>query len=136
MIEEIGFVVQVGENTAVVRTERSSACEGCASAGFCHMAEGEQEVSVEAENPLHAVKGQKVRISIPTASFLKGTFMLYLFPLIGLFAGMIPGYLWRGETGSAAGGLLGLFSFFLLQRVINRYFVADRRYRPVITEIL
>jgi sigma-E factor negative regulatory protein RseC len=143
MIDETGTVVEIRGDLALVRTERGSACEGCGSAGFCHLSEENDECTVEAENLCHAQTGQKVRVAVPTASFLKGTFFLYLFPLIGLFAGMTAGVFFsklyfKGseELFAALGSLLGLFLFFLLQRLINKRFEQDRRYLPVVVEVL
>jgi sigma-E factor negative regulatory protein RseC len=143
MIEEIGTVVEVDGNVALVRTERGSACEGCGSSGFCHMAEGDSEATVEAENVFHAAVGQKVRVAIPTASFLKGTFFLYMFPLIGFFSGVGCGLLIADllsgadrDLFAALGGALGLLLFFVLQRFFNRNFERSRRFRPVIRDII
>ncbi|MEK6776390.1 MAG: SoxR reducing system RseC family protein [bacterium] len=143
MIEEIGTVVEIHEGWALVRTERSSACAGCASMGLCHITEGGDECTVEADNPDHAVIGQKVRVAVPISGFLKGTFFLYLFPLAGLFAGMVAG-LWlagqyargREDLFAAAGALLGLLLFFALQRLFNKRFERNKEFRPRIVEVL
>jgi sigma-E factor negative regulatory protein RseC len=143
MIEEIGTVIAVEIGKATIRTERSTACEGCASAGFCNLSEGGESVTVVAEDPLHVSVGQTVRVAIPTESFLKGTFLLYLFPLVGLFAGMAAG-VWfsvtyhHGEKDlmAAAGALSGLVLFFAFQRLLNRRIARSRDFRPIITEIL
>jgi len=143
MIEEIGTVVELHGTQALVRTARSSACAGCSSAGFCQMSDEGDECTVEAENSLHAGVGEKVRIAIPTSSFLKGIFLLYLFPLIGLFSGMIAGYVlaekyFTGKTDNfaAVGAIIGLLIFFVLQRLINRKIEQDPRYRPVVVKVL
>lgn len=143
MIEEVGIVVELHGGRALVRTERSSACEGCGSAAFCRLSEGQDECTVEVQNPVHAGLGQKVRVGIPTASFLKGTFLLYLFPLVGLFTGMASGYLLAGshfqgreDLFAGSGGVFGLLLFFVLQRLANRRFEENSRYRPVILEVL
>jgi len=143
MIEEVGTVIAVEGMKATVRTERSGACEGCASAGFCNLAEGEGAVTVVAENLLHASVGQTVRVAIPTESFLSGTFFLYLFPLIGLFAGMAAGvhlsgifFLKEQDPAAAVGAVIGLLLFFLLQRLFNRRIAGSPRFRPAIVEIL
>ncbi|NOY53756.1 MAG: SoxR reducing system RseC family protein [Deltaproteobacteria bacterium] len=142
MIEEIGVVVSVEGTKATVRTERSHACEGCASAGFCNLSEGEGAVTVVAKNPLEASVGQTVRVAIPTESFLSGTFFLYLFPLIGLFAGMAAGIYFSGifslkarDPAAASGALIGLVLFFLLQRLFNQRISGSPRFQPAIVEI-
>ncbi len=142
MIEEWGTVVQVRGRRAVVRTERGHACEGCGSAGFCSLSEGDDVCTVEADNPAHASVGEKVRVAIPTSRFLTGTFFLYGFPLIGLFLGMAAGIaLARARSSSeadlfaAAGSLLGLLVFFLLQRLLNSWFEKSGRFRPVIVGV-
>lgn len=143
MIEEIGTVVETRGNLALVRTERGGACAGCGSATFCHMAEGEKEAIVEAENRLHAAVGQKVRVSIPASTFLAGTLFLYMFPLGGLFLGMACGSLIAGRSPgadhdllAAAGSLGGLCLFLLIQRLFNSRFRRNRRFRPVISHMI
>lgn len=142
MIEETGVVVQVEGTKAMVRTERSQACEGCASAGFCNLSEGDESVTVPAENPLGAAVGQTVRVAIPTQGFLQGTFFLYMFPLIGLFAGMAVGVhlsgifsLKKQDPAAAVGAIIGLVLFFLLQRLFNRRIAGSPRFQPSIIEI-
>ena len=143
MIEEIGTIIEIHEGRALVRTDRSSACSGCASMGLCHVTESGDERTVEADNPGHAVIGQKVRVAVPTSSFLKGTFFLYLFPLIGLFSGMAAG-LWfagryakgREDLFAAASALIGLLIFFFLQRLFNKRFERNKVFRPRIVEAL
>jgi sigma-E factor negative regulatory protein RseC len=143
VIEEWGTVVQLHGRRALVRTERSHACDGCASAGFCNLSEGDEACTVEAENPGQAAVGEKVRVAIPTSRFLTGTFFLYLFPLIGLFLGMAVGSILArvqssGETElfAACGSLLGLLLFFLLQRLLNSRFEKSGRFRPVIVGVV
>ncbi|MDX1763674.1 MAG: SoxR reducing system RseC family protein [bacterium] len=143
MIEEIGTVVETRGRLAMVQTERGGACAGCASATFCHMAEGEKDAIVEAENGLHAAVGQKVRVAVPTSVFLTGTLFLYMFPLAGLFGGMACGFmLAQGLPGAdhdllaAAGSILGLILFLLIQRLFNNRFRRSHRFRPVISQMI
>ncbi len=99
--------------------------------------------TVEADNPSQASVGEKVCVAIPTSRFLTGTFFLYLFPLVGLFLGMAAGIAlaraqaWH-ETDlfAAAGSVLGLLVFFLLQRLLNSRFERSGRFRPVIVNIV
>ncbi len=143
MIEEWGTVVQVRGRRAMVRTERSHACEGCASAGFCNLSEGDDVCMVEADNPSHAGLGERVCVAIPTSRFLTGTFFLYLFPLIGLVLGMAVGIAMARARSSpepdlfaAAGSVVGLLAFFLLQRLLNSWFEKSGRFRPVIMNVV
>lgn len=143
MIEEIGTVVETRGNLALVRTEGGGACGGCGSATFCHMAEGDKEAIVEAENRLNAAVGQKVRVAIPTPTFLAGTLFLYMFPLAGLFLGMACGAMIAGRLPeadhdllAAAGSLVGLCLFLLIQRLFNSQFRRNHRFRPVISHMI
>ncbi len=143
MIEEVGIVVEVEGTKATVRTERSQACEGCASAGFCNLSEGDETMTIVAQNLLGATVGRTVRVAIPTAGFLQGTFFLYLFPLIGLFSGMAVGIyfadiltLEEQDPAAALGALTGLVLFFLIQRLCNRRIAGSPRFQPSIIKIL
>ncbi|BBO91227.1 SoxR reducing system RseC family protein [Desulfosarcina ovata] len=145
MAIEEGIVFKAGApgaGTAWVKTTRSSACESCSSRDSCQMEEGVgQEMEVEALNTANARVGDRVAINIKTASLLKATFLLYVFPILALIGGALIGQTlaeWRGMDPSAMAALIG-FLFFGLAFFVIRF--ADRRlsgnasYQPEIIKI-
>lgn len=91
-MEENGVVVQIKDSTALIRAQRSTACDGCASKKSCH---GEQtagaETFIEAENPIGARVGDHVIFSVGAGSVIKAGLLLYLFPIISFITGVVLG---------------------------------------------
>lgn len=116
MIEEEGIVVDCMEGRALVKTEGSSACKGCASVELCRPVTDESQNIVETENPIGAVKGDKVIIVAETKELLKASLIVYLVPLILFIVGVLIGEI-VGEAGifrSNKDLLAGLFGFAML----------------------
>lgn len=86
---------------------------------------------VEADNPLGAKVNDIVEFAIPTELVVKGSFILFLVPVIALFVGYLGGAKIGGSFGlgeELPGILLGLLflivSFFLVrwydQNIVSR----------------
>lgn len=141
MIEEEGIVAEIEGGRAKVAITKKSACESCTAAGVCHP--GDQEL-MEADNPLGAKKGQKVKVVIAPQVYLKASIILYGLPMVALVGGAILGKNMAIKYGAAAdsdfwafisGMACLIFSFFFI-RMYNKKVEKSRRYRPVIVEIL
>jgi len=141
MIEEEGIVAEVQGNVAKVAILKKSACEQCAASGTCHP--GDQEL-MEADNPLGAVKGQKVKVVVAPQLYLKASIILYGIPMAAMVAGAILGknaaLAYAGEANSdlwafIAGMTCLVISFYFI-RLYNNKVEKTREYKPVIVEIL
>jgi len=125
MLTETGVVEKASPETAVVLVERSSACEHCRSRGACETFSG-RTMRVEVENELGAAEGDRVEISVPAASVLKLSFLVYLVPVAALVAGAYVGELWaegvvEDPTPYAlVAGVLAMVGAFLLVRRFER----------------
>ncbi len=78
-----------------VETEKKSVCGNCARHSSCgtpilEKLFNKNPVSVKIHNSLNAKDGDEVIIGLSENAFLKGSFFLYFFPLIGIifFAGI------------------------------------------------
>jgi len=49
MLEEVGVVLRVEGELAIVKTQRSSICNGCHSGGFCKALGGDSVMEVRRE---------------------------------------------------------------------------------------
>ena len=142
MATEQGIVLQTDSETAWVKTVRSSACEGCTARDSCHTTAGGQDMEVKAINSVGASVGDRIVLSFETASLLKATFLIYVFPIILLIAGAALGQALApliGFSPSALSVLLGFAFFFIALFIIktraNR--MAEKNaYQPKITKIL
>ncbi len=141
MATEEGFVIKLeSATTARVKTHKKSACKGCASRNSCNAMGNEMEV--EALNPAGAQVGDRILLRVETASFLKATFLLYLFPIICMFVGAVIGQRYAPLLKFDASGLSALlgFLFFFVSILFVKFkgnrMAAQNAYRPKIVKIL
>lgn len=140
MATERGIVMRTGVETAWIKVVPSEACEGCSSHGSCGAQRGDMEVEVL--NPMGAKEGDRIVVDMETASLLKASFLLYVFPIICMIAGAALGMEIAeryGFDGSALSALVG-FGFFCASIVFikrkGNQMAARQAYRPKIVKIL
>ena len=141
MASEQGRVTALKEDNAIVRTRRSSACEGCREKERCTVVEGGKEMEIEASNPVGAQVGDTVVVEMKTGKLLLITFFLYVFPILLMFVGALIGsYVAPGFNGdpSLFAAVFG-FSFFIaafgVVKLKDRQASKTGKYRPVIVRI-
>ena len=140
MATEKAIVINTGGGTARVRTLPSEACAGCSSCGSCNAQR--QDAEVEVINEVGARVGDRILIDIKTSAFLKATFLLYVFPIIGLTAGAMLGVQFAeyyGYDASACSAASGFGAFFLtvaFVRIQGNRMGRERAYQPKIIKIL
>ncbi len=88
-MKETGKVVAVEGDVAFLLFNRTSMCAKC---GACGMTAGQNEITVSAQNSLHAKVGDRVEIQFTTKNALTSSLIAYIFPLIMLFIGLWLGY--------------------------------------------
>jgi sigma-E factor negative regulatory protein RseC len=139
---EKGIVLRTDSEAAWVKTVRSSACEGCTAKGSCHSMGGGNEMEVKALNTAGARAGDRIVLSFETASLLKATFLIYVFPIILLIVGAAIGQMLAfliGFSPSALSVLLGFVFFFtglfIIKARANKM-AKKNAYQPKITKIL
>ena len=144
MATEEGIVFKLGapgDQTAWVKTTRSSACESCSSRDACHGEGGVQEMEVEAINTAGARVGDRIVLKIETANLLKATFLLYVFPVLAMLAGAAAGHALARMQGMDPSGLSALCAFlffglaFVIIRIAGRRMSANAGYKPEIIKI-
>ena len=115
-MEEEAKVVAVKGKAAHLEIEKSGACDNC---NACLRGNG-GEMRIIAENSLGAREGDLVRIEINPKIVLKGSFFVYLMPIIGL----ILGALMAGKITDSEGiELLGGISGFILSSILIYYYL-------------
>ncbi len=143
MATEEGTVIKVAGANALVKTTRSSSCEHCSSKGSCMSKGGGNEMEVQALNLAGAREGDRVKISFDTASLLKASFLLYVFPILCLIAGALGGQQLSSSLTNVGESLLAVIcglaafglSFFVVRRVSNKMAVKSD-YQPKVIRIL
>ena len=126
MSAERGTVEKVEANWAWVKTKRSSACSSCASRHHC-LTQGSDQMLVKAQNTARAKKGDEVELYLSSKTKLKGTAIVYLIPVLGIFVGafsadpLSAAIGLNPSVGMALFTLAGLISsIFLLRYLASR----------------
>jgi sigma-E factor negative regulatory protein RseC len=141
MVEEIGTVKSVQGVTAMVQVPKKSACEGC-TMGTCNPED--QGMEIEAFNEVGAKVGQRVKVTVRSYAYMKGTMLVYGLPAVMLVAGAIFGkeFMSRVLPGRDPDILSAIFGFaaFILSFFIVKIWTSRASTktdsRPVIEEIL
>lgn len=144
MIEETGIIVEVDEHHAWVEAASSSSCSHCSANQGCGTA-SLQKWFKRKPNRLRVSKnqdvglGERVVIGIPEQALVRGSFMIYMVPLLALIAGALIGAQINDGLGWAyKDGLSILFALVSLVASIawlKRYMLnesKDSAYQPVI----
>lgn len=140
-MERIGIVVEVKENTAVVKMQRHLACEHCGSCGGIFGQADRKDHLVEVKNTLPAKVGQRVFIEADSRQVLFIAFVLYMVPLFALIIG-IAGWLYLAPLLGVQGNqdLPAIGAGFVLLALVfcgirwwDRRVKKAGRYRPEIT---
>ncbi|UCD58076.1 MAG: SoxR reducing system RseC family protein [Candidatus Hydrogenedentota bacterium] len=136
---EIGKVIEAGAGSARVEVSQSGICARCEIASSCVPGSGGSRI-IEVADPLGVSVNQRVRVELSAGKLIGASFVAYILPLLGLFAGAVLGFygsrsdskeLWGG-VGVAAGLAAGLLG----SRLLGQYFGRRGRLTPTITAIV
>lgn len=141
-MEEHGVVVQKKQSIAVIRAERTTSCDSCASKKSCHSgATSGGEILIEAEDMVGAKVGDRVVFSVSAGSVLKAGVLVYLVPVLSFIAGvvlgqafltgLIPGY--NADLVAGATGLAFLALAFLGLKGYGKF--SERSMRPRVLRV-
>lgn len=141
MLEEIGRIVAIDNDALWVETIQKSTCGSCAARQGC----GQSLLSSVGVKPayLRVLLGgraaesyqlnQEITLGIPNDIVVKGSFIVYLLPLVFMlvFSGIAHTYFLE-ESLSIVWGLMGFVIGALLVRWHARYYRNDSRHQPII----
>lgn len=124
-INKRGVVSKVEGDRLEVLMMRSSACGDCSSCGGCET----KSINLDLKNDIDANVGDFVELEYKSSLLLKGTLLVYLFPLIMLVLGVVIGYTILPSANANKdlfSFLIGLVLMAVAYLVINRI---DRKFR-------
>ena len=141
MIKEWATVVSWQNGVALVSCDVQASCSSCASRAGCGSRvlnklgpQATHTLSVPSEQPL--VKGQKVELGIAEASLLGSAMLVYLSPLVGLFAvGGLFQLLFATDLAAMCGAALGGVGGFLLARGLSPRLAVRDNWQPTILSV-
>jgi len=113
---ETGIVKELLNNRMLVECDAVSMCCGCSEKNGCTMSSEGKARLLWMKNYSGAVPGDIIMFRIEKKGIVYASLILYLFPLILLFAGMIAGYKLNNlleseidsDLSSIIGGIIGL----------------------------
>lgn len=139
-------VLSVRGDEVEIEVNRNSACEHCTENGSCGMllGEGNKSLKTVAVNKAGAGPGDLVEISLDGSVVTWAAVLLYIFPLCGLFLGVLIGSSAADNAKSelfstiiiALYGLVGLVVFLLAARFLSGRLKFFRDGRPAVTRII
>lgn len=142
MATEEGIVIKIDSDLARVRTTKSSACKSCTAKNSCSSTAAGKDMEVDAINMAGAQVGDRILLHFETASLLKATFLLYIFPILCMLFGASVGHWLSMKHGlnvsavSAIAGFSCLILAFVMVRTKANKMAQNERYRPKIVKIL
>jgi sigma-E factor negative regulatory protein RseC len=123
---ERGIVEKVEPGWVWVKTKRSSACSSCSSRHNC-LSQGSDQMLVKAQNTARAKQGDEVELYLSTGTTIKGSAIVYLIPVLGIFVGAFSAHPLskllglNPSLGMALFTLTGLVAaVFLMRHLANR----------------
>lgn len=141
MIKEWATVISWQNGVALVSCDVKASCNSCASRAGCGSRvlnklgpQTKHTISVPSDQPL--VAGQKVELGIAEGSLLGSAMLVYLSPLVGLFAlGGLFQMLFGTDLAAMCGGALGGVGGFLLARGFSQKLAEREAWQPVILSV-
>lgn len=141
MSAERGIVERVEPGWAWVKTKRSSACSSCGSRHHC-LTQGSDQMVVKAQNTARAKKGDEVELYLSSKIKLKGTAIVYLIPVLGIFVGAFSANPLSAalglnpSLGMAVFTLAGLIASVFLMRYLANRMDSTEALTPVVKRVV
>ena len=142
-MEEKGLIVKDNGPTVVIRTERTTACDSCATKSACYSASS-TEALIEADNPVGAHLGDKVVFTVSAGSVVKAGLLLYLVPILSFIAGVVIGQTagkriftsMNSDLSSAIFGVAFLAAAFFGLKLYGGRAARQSAFRPIVVRVV
>ena len=145
MIEEHGIVVQDKGGRVLIKAQRSSSCEGCASKKSCSSGQASgADMLIEADNLAGASVGDRVVFTAGAGSVLKAGALLYLVPILSFIFGVVIGQteaitgLFPSQNPDLISGVLGavfLALAFIGLKVYSAFLDKSKTFMPKVLRV-
>jgi sigma-E factor negative regulatory protein RseC len=142
MIEQQAQVTLVKGDQVWLTVQNQQGCQHCSLSEGCGTGSlgkliGYRSTNWVFNNSLGLKSGDKVVLSIPDRSYLLGSFLIYILPLLSFFvSAAIAEYLWHTEWIIVLLSLSGLIGGILFSARLSRRRYAQRLQPKIIRQIL
>lgn len=138
---ERGTVKETANGMVLIEAEPVNMCSSCSAKGACHTSSGKKR-ALWIENKIGAEKGDIIDFEIKEGNVIISSILIYLFPVIMLFTGIVFGIKYPPflksdpEASGAAIGIVLLVLSYAIIRLISKMLNKNRGFTPVIKEIV
>lgn len=130
---EVGKVIDVKKNMAVVQFERKTACDKC---GMCAFKKDDMFVKCTIDNSLNARVGDSVKVHMGNGYVLTAAVIAYLIPLI-LCAIAIICTLKFAEYYQFIAVVAALIAGFTIAILLDKFWIRKKKgFRPTMVELI
>lgn len=137
MIEERGRVLSVEQGAVWVETVRHSACSSCQARAGCgqsllqRLGVGARQGFIRALDDGRCRVGDEVLIAIPESAVLRGSALVYMLPLLALFAGALLAHgVGASEPSIILAGFLAMAAGFAAVHWYSHRLGSDPAFMP------
>jgi len=140
VIVENAWVQSINNNQITLQTIRSASCQTCKAKSGCGQAllskvndddsqQQKNNITIFSEEPVTI--GEEVELILPEHSLIKAAFIMYLMPLITMFAfAATLTALNYSDTLVSLGAIIGLGFGFLLVTTFNKKLSKNEQFEP------
>lgn len=144
MIEERARVVEVRENDILIEADRQSACGKCAQKNDCGQSAIAQwaaskmvNISVPKPTGISIATGDTVVVGINEQSFIKASLLIYLLPLVAMFAvSYLAAAFTRHEWQVIVAASCALLGSFYLVKLASGVMAQQSRYQLQVINVV
>jgi sigma-E factor negative regulatory protein RseC len=141
-MSELGMIVSTYNNIARVQIAGASGCGS--TCGSCNGCAAASSTLVEAENKIGAKAGQQVTIDRDRSAYIKSALLVFGFPILMLFIGVIIGSVAAGILNTnlsetLLGGLVGIIFWivsYMIIKLIDKKFNLSNRIKYVVISVI
>lgn len=132
-MEEIGKIIELKDNIALIEITPTSACSHCGQANLCNPS-GKNKKVIELPNKINAQVGDWVKVETKEKNRILSMLLVLGLPIILFVIGVFIGAHISGETLSAIMGGVGLLLAFIIVKIVNNYLVRNKKNLATIKE--
>lgn len=132
---QMGFIMNLEGDLAKVRVAPNADCDNCGACDIKHM-------EILAYNAVNAAPGQKVRFTMANDGMIRISFMIFVMPLLAVFAGLYTGSVMAASLKLNQAALMTAGVALFLGTAIAIIYYYDKKYKlnksnfPQIIEVI
>lgn len=124
-----GTVKKTENGFAYIEMELNASCRSCSNKGVC-MA-GDKPAQLKIENKIDLKENDTVEIDLPPQTKLSAGFLIFILPLLSMFAGYYIAFaITSDDLSGMTGAVIGLAAGVITVIIINRMISKTRYFKP------